>query len=364
MNPGEQEFSLRWNNHERNLCTVLESMLKRKILVDVTLSAEGKPYKVHKAVLSACSPYFEELFIDNTNSHLIIILKDVKAQDLESLIDYMYTGQVTIGQSELTEFLKTAESLKIRGLAYPLPIKEDEVEISGTSRNSVSAEGAENDEECSPPLNRKRKLLTQKGQSEFKYKMVNQNAPTDLSIPKPDSRLSSDLLQLSSCSNSAVDFSKPNIFVKPKESLMTSLTPDLSDPSPENSCEREGYPLFRSDRVCSQSSLPELASIKDETGTEQIDHQFSSLSDDEETDNNINDFSENPDGGSGMVRSGVCTVCGCFRSDLRQHMDSHSGQKFQCHLCGRSYPRRKTLNQHIKRSHPGLIPTDSVVCRA
>merc|ERR1712136_413756 len=141
-------------------------MLKRKILVDVTLSAEGKPYKVHKAVLSACSPYFEELFIDNTNSHLIIILKDVKAQDLESLIDYMYTGQVTIGQSELTEFLKTAESLKIRGLAYPLPIKEDEVEISGTSRNSVSAEGAENDEECSPPLNRKRKLLTQKGQSE------------------------------------------------------------------------------------------------------------------------------------------------------------------------------------------------------
>ena len=238
MNPGEQEFSLRWNNHERNLCTVLESMLKRKILVDVTLSAEGKPYKVHKAVLSACSPYFEELFIDNTNSHLIIILKDVKAQDLESLIDYMYTGQVTIGQSELTEFLKTAESLKIRGLAYPLPIKEDEVEISGTSRNSVSAEGAENDEECSPPLNRKRKLLTQKGQSEFKYKMVNQNAPTDLSIPKPDSRLSSDLLQLSSCSNSAVDFSKPNIFVKPKESLMTSLTPDLSDPSPENSCER------------------------------------------------------------------------------------------------------------------------------
>lgn len=30
-----------------------------------------------------------------------------------------------------------------------------------------------------------------------------------------------------------------------------------------------------------------------------------------------------------MVRSGICTVCGCFRSDLRQHMESHSGQSFQ-----------------------------------
>lgn len=57
-----------------------------------------------------------------------------------------------------------------------------------------------------------------------------------------------------------------------------------------------------------------------------------------------------------MVRSGICSVCGCFRSDLRQHMDSHSGQSFQCHICGRAYPRRKTLNQHIKRSHPSLIP--------
>lgn len=34
--------------------------------------------------------------------------------------------------------------------------------------------------------------------------------------------------------------------------------------------------------------------------------------------------------GASMVRSGICNVCGCFRSDLRQHMDSHSGQSFKC----------------------------------
>jgi len=364
MNCAEQEFSLRWNNHEHNLCTVLESMLKRKILVDATLSAEGKHYKVHKAVLSACSPYFEELFVDNNNSHLIVILKDVKAEDLKSLIDYMYTGQVTVNQSELTEFLKTAEGLKIRGLAYPRSIKEGEAETSSTFRNSLSAEDAENVEMCAPPPSRKQRLSNPNIQSEFKYEMINQNTPTDLSIPKSDSRLFSDPLQMASSSNSVISFGKPSIFVKPKESLMTSPIPNLSESPLEKTSERDGYPVFRIDGVCSQSSLPELVPLKDETETEQIDQQFSSLSEDEETENNINEFTENPDGGTGMVRSGVCTVCGCFRSDLRQHMDSHSGQKFQCHLCGRSYPRRKTLNQHIKRSHPGLIPVDSVVCRA
>ena len=319
MNCAEQEFSLRWNNHEHNLCTVLESMLKRKILVDATLSAEGKHYKVHKAVLSACSPYFEELFVDNNNSHLIVILKDVKAEDLKSLIDYMYTGQVTVNQSELTEFLKTAEGLKIRGLAYPRSIKEGEAETSSTFRNSLSAEDAENVEMCAPPPSRKQRLSNPNIQSEFKYEMINQNTPTDLSIPKSDSRLFSDPLQMASSSNSVISFGKPSIFVKPKESLMTSPIPNLSESPLEKTSERvsqfckslyfsgsdnfylttqDGYPVFRIDGVCSQSSLPELVPLKDETETEQIDQQFSSLSEDEETENNINEFTENPDGNS------------------------------------------------------------------
>jgi len=297
MNPTEQEFSLRWNNHEHNLCTVLESMLKRKILVDVTLSAEGKLYQVHKAVLSACSPYFEEMFVDNTNSHFIIILKDVKAEDLKSLIDYMYTGQVTVSQSELTEFLKTAESLKIRGLAYPIPVKEGEAEVSKTFRNSASVENPENGGISDPPPSRKRRLSTSKVQNEFKYEMVNQSSPTDLSIPKLDSRMLTDPLQMGNPSTSAIDFSRPNIFVKPKESLMTSPMPNLIEHPPENNCDRDGYSGFRNDRVGTQSSLPELASMKGEIETERIDQQTYSLSEDEEMDN-VNELADNSDGTS------------------------------------------------------------------
>lgn len=87
MNNAEQVFSLRWSNHENNLCIILESMLKRGILVDVTLSCEGKSLKVHRAILSACSPYFEELFTETDHSHPIIILKDVKPEELQALVD-------------------------------------------------------------------------------------------------------------------------------------------------------------------------------------------------------------------------------------------------------------------------------------
>ena len=116
--PGvEQEFNLRWNNHESNLCSVLDSMLKREVLVDTTLSCAGKSFKAHRAVLSACSPYFEQLFADNVNGYPIIVLRDVHPEEMDCLIGYMYSGQVTISHSKLAAFLKIAETLQIRGLA-------------------------------------------------------------------------------------------------------------------------------------------------------------------------------------------------------------------------------------------------------
>lgn len=48
--------------------------------------------------------------------HPILILKDIKFQELKSMLDYMYRGEVNISQEELGTFLKAAESLQIKGL--------------------------------------------------------------------------------------------------------------------------------------------------------------------------------------------------------------------------------------------------------
>ena len=58
----QQQFCLRWNNFQSNIVSSFETLLNHEELVDVTLSAEGKCVRAHKVLLSACSPYFRELF--------------------------------------------------------------------------------------------------------------------------------------------------------------------------------------------------------------------------------------------------------------------------------------------------------------
>lgn len=55
----DQQFCLRWNNHQSTLIQNFDTLLESGTLVDCTLAAEGKYLKAHKVVLSACSPYFE-----------------------------------------------------------------------------------------------------------------------------------------------------------------------------------------------------------------------------------------------------------------------------------------------------------------
>nr|XP_022903212.1 longitudinals lacking protein, isoforms H/M/V isoform X8 [Onthophagus taurus] len=113
----DQQFCLRWNNHQSTLVAVFDTLLENGTLVDCTLAAEGKYLNAHKVVLSACSPYFESLLSQNYDKHPIFILKDVKYQELKAMMDYMYRGEVNISQDQLGALLKAAESLQIKGLS-------------------------------------------------------------------------------------------------------------------------------------------------------------------------------------------------------------------------------------------------------
>ncbi|XP_031629849.1 longitudinals lacking protein, isoforms H/M/V-like isoform X4 [Contarinia nasturtii] len=113
----DQQFCLRWNNHQSTLISVFDTLLENGTLVDCTLAAEGKFLKAHKVVLCACSPYFASLLSQQYDKHPIFILKDVKFQELRAMMDYMYRGEVNISQDQLAALLKAAESLQIKGLS-------------------------------------------------------------------------------------------------------------------------------------------------------------------------------------------------------------------------------------------------------
>ncbi|XP_075159992.1 bric a brac 2 isoform X2 [Haematobia irritans] len=112
-----QQFCLRWNNYQSNLTNVFDELLQNESFVDVTLACEGQSIKAHKMILSACSPYFQALFYDNPCQHPIVIMRDVRWQELKALMEFMYKGEINVSQDQINPLLKVAEMLKIRGLA-------------------------------------------------------------------------------------------------------------------------------------------------------------------------------------------------------------------------------------------------------
>lgn len=85
----------------------------------MTLACDGHYYSLHKFVLSVCSEYFEEMFERTDCKHPVIVLNGVKCDVLESLLNYMYIGEVSVLQENLSALIRAAEYLKIRGLALP-----------------------------------------------------------------------------------------------------------------------------------------------------------------------------------------------------------------------------------------------------
>ncbi|XP_050426346.1 protein abrupt-like isoform X2 [Adelges cooleyi] len=112
----DQLYSVRWNEFHTSIITSFRHLLDQEDFIDVTIACDGKSFTAHKVVLSACSPYFRSLLKANPCQHPIVILRDVKKQEMEALLSFMYNGEVRINQEHLPEFLKTARSLQVRGL--------------------------------------------------------------------------------------------------------------------------------------------------------------------------------------------------------------------------------------------------------
>lgn len=152
----QTQFYLRWNNHMNNLLHIFMEQLTGENLVDVTISCEGKFIKAHKMVLSACSPYFQELFKIHEVSHPVIIMNGVKFVDVKQIIEFMYQGEVKVLEAELDSFLAVAETLQVKGLSN-VRSKYQKGDINNATETSEKSE-KNNEKEPSLPEPKKRKL--------------------------------------------------------------------------------------------------------------------------------------------------------------------------------------------------------------
>uniref|UniRef100_A0A8D9DVP3 Protein bric-a-brac 2 n=1 Tax=Cacopsylla melanoneura TaxID=428564 RepID=A0A8D9DVP3_9HEMI len=153
-----QQYCLRWKYHHSNLQLMFSQLLERESFCDVTLACEGKHIRAHKVMLSACSTYFDAIFSQHNENNPIVVFKDVRFEDLKALVQFMYKGEIKIENTQLTPLLKTAEELRIKGLAE-VSWRDPHNASSSTSREEreEALEDEEDEEEmCMTPPKRAR----------------------------------------------------------------------------------------------------------------------------------------------------------------------------------------------------------------
>jgi len=113
---GSEKFCLRWNDFESNISSAFRELRDDKDFFDITLACDDEQIQAHKVILSACSPFFRNVLRRNPHQHPLLYLKGVKYTDLQSVLNFMYHGEVNVAQEELNSFLAVAEDLKVKGL--------------------------------------------------------------------------------------------------------------------------------------------------------------------------------------------------------------------------------------------------------
>merc|ERR1719300_564717 len=117
----QETFVLKWKFLMENTSAILEEeTTKKNSFADVTLvSDELTKFKVHKFVLSACSPIFKEILLNNPHENPIIYLNGVKEDEVQTMLQLIYYGQVNIYTKRLEILFKAIEKFQLTGIDIP-----------------------------------------------------------------------------------------------------------------------------------------------------------------------------------------------------------------------------------------------------
>ncbi|XP_039284518.1 longitudinals lacking protein, isoforms A/B/D/L isoform X18 [Nilaparvata lugens] len=392
----DQQFCLRWNNHQSTLIQVFDTLLASEQLVDCTLAAEGQYLKAHKVVLSACSPYLELLLAQHYEKHPIVILKDVKFQELKSMMDYMYRGEVNISQDQLSTFLKAAESLQIKGLTDS---GEDSRDVGSTKRVDGAAQGARKaaaatgaaaassgsnraspavggtgltieprpasphhrDASLSPtPRKRRRARRPSQGDAPDSHNDTSNSCdlPPASALAPPEQHIETEHInnRLQNSNNMELIKEKveptPELMIEPKTEYMDENNEDsvedlTLDDDDDLDMNRSGMDMGRpgpSHGDSNQGFATSWHMQGDRSGTDEVfmaaqEAVGAAHRDSQGSSNDGRYWSGDP--------SLCCPNCG-QECESREAMASHKCCPFRCEQCGKVYSRKTTLNNHVK----------------
>jgi len=379
-NSGVQEYCLRWNNHHSTLVSVMDALLQKGTLVDVTLAAEGKSIQVHRLVLCACSNYFQELLSLHWDKQAVVILKDVKFEHLQALVDYMYRGEVNVSQDQLAAFLATAEALLIKGLADGDRDRKNEKRILEKAMNRSSSPSSvsrapkrirKQSKEDSPPAPEKNQLPHHQLPSLVRIPPITSNDSNDRDSPCPDSpieHIEHDINSNPMTDNLNIEIEDGEEYSMVEPKIEAELEADYSGGSGDEEDWSDSEFPSRIDTSHGETTW------NDELG-QAVDHEGNLIPGQSHMDHDMNNSargSEESASSPVVPRSSssarkkryapndqgryVCTQCNrsyAAYHNLMRHMRYECGlpPRFPCNVCGRFFRRKDDLQRHIARIH-------------
>ncbi|XP_042312293.1 kelch-like protein 35 [Sceloporus undulatus] len=101
--------------HAEQILQTLNSYRREAIFTDVVLMMDGQEFHCHRATLSANSTYFQAMFAEGLEEGCqgIVNLQAIHAPSMSLVLDYMYSGDVSIQEDNVEGLLELSSLLQI-----------------------------------------------------------------------------------------------------------------------------------------------------------------------------------------------------------------------------------------------------------
>jgi len=353
---GTDNFCLRWNDFAENVSGAFKELRSESDFFDVTLACTdsgSRTLQAHKVILSACSNFFKSTFRQQTNANKhpnpYIYLRGVTYNDLNSILDFIYNGEVNVAQEELNSFLAVAEELQIKGLTNrdsnssstnnassesPLGQSSSTSGAAGTPRKSSSGgSGA-----AHPGVARPRSAQSQEHPP---VKKIRRSSPA----PSASSTPTQEVSRSKAIAQAPIPIP---IEVEPEE--VKEVVNIKDDPEVLG--------------LASTSAVNPDIEAGQEFGGEDYDESYDGYYEDDGAE--MGDGAEGTDGTKEIPEGGVvkldngggqCSLCGRSFSGLRNAKRHFSTVHLQenspcmCPVCHKTFIRKELMRDHLRRKH-------------
>jgi len=329
---GSEKFCLRWNDFESNISSAFRELRDDKDFFDITLACDDEQIQAHKVILSACSPFFRNILRRNAHQHPLLYLKGVKFTDLQSVLNFMYHGEVNVAQEELNSFLAVAEDLRVKGL----------------TQNQSQSEPPKRASQQAPPKPPQQKKSIHRPPDQ-------ENIQTNKRPHAPSYTIDDDIQEVVPVKSEPCDPIYPTVHHQPAHPPVAPPGDTYSQPAATHAlaqADTQDMDMTYQEEAYEDYGQYEAVQEYGDTSNMDTHNKGQSFQDPSEL---FQFVSKDP---SELSKKYICTLCSKFshasRTNVRNHVESkHFPNMFSyaCELCGQSFPSKNNVQLHRSRVH-------------